>query len=447
MTKNPVVLILAGGKNSRFRSMIPKALHPVLGTTMLGLVAAAVRTVKPLRTVVVTGSWSPEDLRTLSSLATDVVREKADAGTGGALLSARRVLRGHPGRDVLVIQADLPLVTGPTLRALLEGHRKEGSAVTVLRAPGVPGACPPGELPCPVCVIKGRELLAALPKVPRRGDGSFSLGDIVGLISATRASGLCPARGFEELFEVGTRYDLAVAASVLRLRKIRELSAAGVTVVDPSATWIDLGVRVGGETVISPSVVIEGETRIGRDCRISPNVRIADSRIGNRVRIFDATVIEGCVLENDVQAGPFSRLRPGTVVKAGSRVGNFVEMKKTVIGPRSKALHLSYLGDSRIGKGVNIGAGTITCNYDGVNKHPTTIADGVFIGSGTELVAPVKVGRKAYVGAGSTITKDVPAGALALARARQVVKTGWVAELEKKRVRERRGNAKKRRSL
>jgi bifunctional UDP-N-acetylglucosamine pyrophosphorylase/glucosamine-1-phosphate N-acetyltransferase len=446
MTKNPVVLVLAGGKNSRFRSRTPKALHPVLGTTMLGLVLAAVRTVKPLRILVVTGSWSPEDLRALSSLGTDVVREKAGAGTGGAVLSARRVLRAHPGRDVLVIQADLPLVTGPSLRALREGPRKQGSAVTVLRAPGVPGACPPGEWPCPVCVFKGRELLAALPKVPRRGDGSFSLSDIVGLISGTGAAGLCPARGFEELFEVGTRYDLAVAASVVRLRKIRELSAAGVTVVDPSATWIDLGVRVGGETVLSPSVVIEGETRIGRDCRISPNVRIADSRIGNRVRIFDATVIEGCVLEDDVQAGPFSRLRPGTVVKAGSRVGNFVEMKKTVIGPRSKALHLSYLGDSRVGEGVNIGAGTITCNYDGVDKHRTTIADGVFIGSGTELVAPVKIGRKAYVGAGSTITKNVPAGALALARARQVVKTGWVAELEKKRRLERRRNAKKRRS-
>ncbi len=445
MIKDPVVLILAGGNNSRFRSRTPKALHPVLGTTMLGLVGDAVRAIKPHRTVIVTGAWSPEHMRAISVPGTDIVREKDACGTGAAVLSARRLLRADPGRDVLVIQTDLPLLTGATLRALLAAHRREGNPVTVLRAPGVPDGCPPGDLPCPVCVFKARALLAALPKISRRDDGSFSIGDVVGLVSASGAAGRCPARGFEELFEVGTRYDLAVAASVLRLRKIRELAAAGVTVLDPSATWIDLGVRVGEETVISPFVVIEGATRIGKDCRISPNVRIADSRIGNRVRVFDATVIEGCVLEDDVQAGPFSRLRPETVVKAGSRVGNFVEMKKTVIGPRSKALHLSYLGDSRVGEGVNIGAGTITCNYDGIHKNPTTIADGVFIGSGTELVAPVKVGRKAYVGAGSTITKDVPAGALAIARARQVVKTGWVADREAKRKSERRP-AKKRRS-
>ncbi len=443
MTNGPLVLILAGGKNSRFRSRTPKALHPVLGTTMLGLVAGAVRAVKPRRTVVVTGAWSSEYLRAVPGPGTDVIREKTAGGTGGAVLSARRVLRTDPGRDVLVIQADLPLVTGPTLRDLLTLHRRGGDPVTVLRAPGVPGACPPADLPCPVSVFKARSLLAALSAAPRKGNGSLSIEDLVVLASASEGSGQCPARGFEELFEVGTRYDLAVAASVLRLRKIRELAASGVTVVDPSATWIDLGVRIGEETVIAPSVVIEGATRIGRDCRISPNVRIADSRLGDRVRVFDATVIEGCVLENDVQAGPFSRLRPETVVKAGSRVGNFVEMKKTVLGPRSKALHLSYLGDSRVGEGVNIGAGTITCNYDGVNKNPTTIADGVFIGSGTELVAPVTVGRKAYVGAGSTITKDVPAGALAIARARQVVKTGWVASRESKRGRP---AAKKRRS-
>ena len=343
---------------------------------------------------------------------------------------------------MLVIQADLPLITGPTLRDLLAVHRRQGNPVTVLCAPGESGTCPSSDRPCPVAVFKGRSLLAALGKAPRTGKIPFSLADLAVLASTTE-TGLCPARGFEELFEVGTRYDLAVAASVLRLRKIRDLASAGVTVVDPTATWIDLGVRIGAETVISPSVVIEGATRIGRDCRIAPNVRIADSRIGDRVRIFDATVIEGCVLEDDVQAGPFSRLRPETVVKAGSRVGNFVEMKKSVLGPRSKALHLTYLGDSRVGEGVNIGAGTITCNYDGVNKNPTIIGDGVFIGSGTELVAPVKVGSKAYVGAGSTITKDVPAGSLAIARARQVVKTGWVAAREAKR---KRLEAKRRRS-
>jgi bifunctional UDP-N-acetylglucosamine pyrophosphorylase/glucosamine-1-phosphate N-acetyltransferase len=183
---------------------------------------------------------------------------------------------------------------------------------------------------------------------------------------------------------------------------------------------------VGEETVIHPSVIIEGNSRIGRDCRIHPFVHIRNARIGNRVKIFGSTDIEDCILEDDSQAGPFSRLRPKTVVRAGARVGNFVEMKNTVFGPRSKALHLSYLGDSEVGEDVNIGAGTITCNYDGVRKNRTIIEDGVFIGSGTELVAPVKVGKKAYVAAGSTITKDVGPEALAVARARQVEKPGWV---------------------
>ena len=439
MTKGPFVLILAGGDNSRFRSRTPKALHPVLGTTMLGLALDAARAVRPSRIVVVTGgAWTPAEVKGFSASGVDVIREKTSRGTGGAILSASRILRTGPERDVLVLHADLPLLTGPTLRGLVAAHRKGENPVTLLRAPGVSGACEAGDLPSPACVFKVRPLLAALPKVSRGRDGAFSVRDVVKRVSGGRAAGLCSARGFEELFEVGTRYDLAVAASVLRLRKIRELAGGGVTVIDPSATWIDLGVRVGAETVIGPSVVIEGSSRIGRDCRIAPNVRIADSRLGARVRVLDATVIEGCVLEDDVQAGPFSRLRPETVVKSGARVGNFVEMKKTVLGPRSKALHLTYLGDSRVGAGVNIGAGTITCNYDGVNKNPTTIEDGVFVGSGTELVAPVKVGRKAYIGAGSTITKDVPAGALALARARQVVKTGWVAAKEAERGRGRR---------
>ncbi len=445
MIKNPVVLVLAGGENSRFRSRTPKALHPVLGTTMLGLVLDAARAVRPHGTAVVIDPWSRDEIRLVADAGGRIVRQKSAGGAGGAFHAARTVLKAYSGRDVLVIQANLPLVTGPTLLALLETHRKGGHPMTVLRAPGVPDACPPGERACPAGVFRIRDLLAILPKIPRQNDSSFSLTDVVELMSASGGAGFCPARGFEELFEVGTRYDLAVAASVLRLRKVRELAVAGVTVLDPSATWIDLGVRIGEETVIAPSVIIEGDTRIGKDCRISPNVRIADSRVGDRVRVFDATVIEGCVLEDDVQAGPFSRLRPGTVVKAGSRVGNFVEMKKTVLGPRSKALHLTYLGDSRVGEGVNIGAGTITCNYDGVNKYPTTIADGAFIGSGTELVAPVKIGRKAYVGAGSTITKDVPAGALAISRARQVVRKGWAAAKEAKRERERRA-AKGRRS-
>jgi bifunctional UDP-N-acetylglucosamine pyrophosphorylase/glucosamine-1-phosphate N-acetyltransferase len=226
---------------------------------------------------------------------------------------------------------------------------------------------------------------------------------------------------------------VARAARELRRRKNEALARRGVVFLDPASAWIDWAAAIGARTVVYPSVVIEGPTRIGADGCIFPHVHIRDSVLGSRVRVLSSTVMEGTVIENDVQVGPFSRFRPKTRVCAGARVGNFVEMKNTVFGPGSKAQHLSYVGDSTVEEGVNVGAGTITCNYDGVAKNPTHIGAGAFIGSGTELVAPVRIGPGAYVAAGSTITKDVSPGALAIARARQVEKPGWV--LEKARAR------------
>jgi len=417
MNTKPIVLILAGGKGSRFRSRTPKALHPILGKPMAALVLDAVRALKPSRTIVVTGDWSEELTRSFTGAGVDLIGQKEDLGTVGAVLSARRALTPETERDVLVVQSNLPLLTGPTLKALLRTHRKRGYSVTALRAPGIPFDISPVGLPGAVCAFKARDLLKALSKIRRQGGGPFPLSE---------ALGVCQIRKAEELFEVGTRYDMAMAAAFLHARKIRALALKGVSFLDPASTWIDLDVRVGQETVIHPSVIIEGNSRIGRDCRVHSFVHIRNARIGDRVKIFGSTDIEDCILEDDSQAGPFSRLRPKTVVRAGARVGNFVEMKNTVFGPRSKALHLSYLGDSEVGEDVNIGAGTITCNYDGVRKNRTIIEDGVFIGSGTELVAPVKIGKKAYVAAGSTITKDVGPEALAVARARQFEKPGWV---------------------
>jgi len=417
MNTKPIVLILAGGKGARFRSRTPKALHPILGKPMAALVLDAVRALKPSRTILVTGDWSEELTRSFTGAGVDLIRQKEDLGTVGAVLSARCALTPETERDILVVQSNLPLLTGPTLKTLLRTHRKRGYSVTALRAPGTPFDIPPVGLPGAVCAFKARDLLKALIKIRRQGGGPFPLRE---------ALGVCQARKAEELFEVGTRHDMAMAAAFLHARKIRALALKGVSFLDPASTWIDLDVRVGQETVIHPSVIIEGNSRIGRDCRIHPFVHIRNARIGDRVKIFGSTDIEDCILEDDSQAGPFSRLRPRTVVRAGARVGNFVEMKNTVFGPRSKALHLSYLGDSEVGEDVNIGAGTITCNYDGVRKNRTIIEDGVFIGSGTELVAPVKVGKNAYVAAGSTITKDVGPEALAVARARQVEKPGWV---------------------
>ena len=426
MNTKPIVLILAGGKGSRFRSRMPKALHPILGKPMAALVLDAVRALRPSRTFAVVGDRREEFARSFAGAGLELIRQKEDLGTGGAVFSARHALALEAERDVLVVPSNMPLLTGPTLKALLRTHRKRGYSVTVLCAPGAPLEIPLAGSAGAVCAFKARDLLKALSKLRRQGGRPFPLSDVVRLLSGSGRSGVCRARKAEELFEVGTRYDLALAAAFLRVRKIRALALKGVSFLDPASTWIDLDVRVGEETVIHPSVIIEGNSRIGKGCRVRSFVHIRNSRIGNRVRIFGSTDIEDCVLEDDSQAGPFSRLRPKTVVRAGARVGNFVEMKNTVFGPRSKALHLSYLGDSEVGEDVNIGAGTITCNYDGVRKNRTTIEDGVFIGSGTELIAPVKVGRKAYVAAGSTITKDVAPEALAVARARQVEIPGWV---------------------
>jgi bifunctional UDP-N-acetylglucosamine pyrophosphorylase/glucosamine-1-phosphate N-acetyltransferase len=232
----------------------------------------------------------------------------------------------------------------------------------------------------------------------------------------------------EEVLPVENGANIGRTAGLLRERKNDALARRGVAFLDPHSAWVDWDAEIGPRTVVYPFVVIEGATRIGADGRIYPHVHIMNSTLGARVKVLSSTVMEDTILEDDVQVGPFSRFRPKTRVCSGAKVGNFVEMKNTVFGPRSKAQHLSYVGDSRVEEDVNVGAGTITCNYDGVSKNPTHIGAGAFIGSGTELVAPVKIGRGAYIAAGSTITKDVAAGALAIARARQVEKPGWVLE-------------------
>jgi bifunctional UDP-N-acetylglucosamine pyrophosphorylase/glucosamine-1-phosphate N-acetyltransferase len=202
--------------------------------------------------------------------------------------------------------------------------------------------------------------------------------------------------------------------------------AAGVTIVDPAVTYVDAGVTVGADTVLHPNVYLEGATAIGSGCEIHAGARIVDSTIGDRVTILNYCVITSSAIGDDVRVGPFAHVRPESQVLQGAHIGNFVELKKTTLGKGSKANHLTYLGDAIVGERVNVGAGTITCNYDGEKKHQTVIEDGAFIGSDTQLVAPVRVGKGAYVGAGSSIVEDVPAGSLAVARGRQVNKEGWV---------------------
>ncbi len=420
MTKSLTAVILAGRETTHPRSGTSLFLRNILGVPAVRLVLDAVR-----------ASGSGDIVAVMEDPRGDLDRWFKDNGVRTAP-SLRRALRDRASGDALVIEACLPLIQGASLRALTARHGKSGKGATLLCPPGVSGSPDPEALACPVAVFKA-SVLRRIAGSPEAGDlGRLSAGRLVRLSGTGSDYGLSPARRLEELFEVRDAHDLAVAASMLRLRKIRDLARGGVAVLDPASTWIDLDVRIGPDTVISPSVIIEGKSRIGRRSRIMPNVRIADSTIGDDTVVRDFTVIESAVLERGAEAGPFSRLRPGTRIRAGAKVGNFVELKNTDFGRGSKALHLSYLGDSAIGGGVNIGAGTITCNYDGYRKNRTVIGEGVFIGSGTELVAPVRVGRKAYVAAGSTITKDVRPGSLAIARARQVEKPGWVGTREEK---------------
>jgi len=432
MKKRPVALVLAGESSPRSGSATRIGLSPLLGKSSAALVLENIRALSPVTIFVALGDPEEDDLRPFFEAGCDLVPFRCDpgVGTGGFAASVGRALRPHADRDVLVVRAGLPLLTSASLKALLERHRKKGNAVTILCPPGTAGEESVEDGDYAVCAFQGGALLAALSGIPKLGGAALPAKNRAGIAATPGRRGFCPSRTPEELFEPATRFELALAASELRLRKIKELSRKDVSVLDPRTTWIDLDVRIGAGTVVYPNVVIEGDTRIGRDCLIHPNVHIMSSRLGSRIRILASTVLEGCELREGSQAGPFSRLRPGTIVGKGARVGNFVEMKKTVFGDRSKAGHLSYIGDSDVGEDVNIGAGTITCNYDGVHKFKTEIGPGVFIGSGTELVAPVTIGRKAYVAAGSTITRNVAPGALAIARARQVEKPDWAARLE-----------------
>ena len=450
MKKPLVALVLAAGEGTRFRSETNKVLHPVLGTCLLGLVLDTVASLRPDRTVIVTGRGSEDVRRQAAPWGADFAFQAERRGTGHAVQAAKSAFR--TAADVLVVLADMPLLRPAALKALLARHRRRGNAATVLSAvvgdpsgfgrivrsadgrvrivedaDAEPAVRAITEVNAAVYVFDAGELRKALLKLSQaNAPKEYYLTDVIGILSAGRKKvDVVPTDAPGDIRQVSSRYDLGPVVDVLRDRKVRELSDRGVTVLNPASTWIDLGVDIGPESVIYPSVVIEGATTIGRAARIYPGAHLIEAQLGDRVTVFSSTVIEKSTIEDGVTVGPFARLRPRTILRAGAHVGNFVEMKNTDFGRGAKAGHLSYLGDSEIQEGVNIGAGTITCNYDGFRKNRTIIEAGAFIGSGTELVAPVRVGRGAYVAAGSVITKDVSPGALAVARGRQIEKAGW----------------------
>jgi len=452
-------LILAAGKGTRFRSDTIKVLHSLMGKSMLQIVRDSVSSLKPEKIHIVVGYQKEKVIDKLEAEDTEFIEQKNQLGTAHAVLAAKKILQKCPDDNLLVMNGDLPLIRTETLKPLVRQHLRGENDLTFMTAvmenptgfgrviflddririieekDATPAQRKLKEGNVGIYMFKIRELLRALPKISTQNKkGEYYLTDIIEIMSSSGKSvAACRTENVEEIVGVNDRYEMARAIEILRQRKIKALTKRGVTFYDPSSTWIDFEVKIGSDTIIYPSVFIEGRSVIGKHCILYPGVHVINSKIGNSVRLLTSTVIEDSRVAENCQLGPFTRLRPGCVIKPGAKTGNFVEMKNTVIGKGSKTMHLSYVGDSVVGEKVNIGAGTITCNYDGLRKSKTEIGDGAFIGSGTQLIAPVKVGKGAYVGAGSTITKDVSADALAVTRVKQEEKKGWASRRRRRK--------------
>jgi len=455
------VVILAAGKGTRMKSVYPKVLHRVGGTSMVEHVLARASCLSPRSTTIVLGY---EAERVKSALAaypglTFVVQEP-QLGTAHALLCTAPALSRATGTLVL-LSGDVPLLSAETLTALVARHLATKAAATVLTAvtdnptgygrivragadiariveerDASPAEREIGEINAGIYAFDLDGLFDALKAIAtNNAQQEYYLPDLVAIYRARgRVVETVTVPRIEEIQGINSRLELAAVSRLVRLAKNDELMAAGVTIEDPATTYIDRGVTVGPDTIIHPGVSLEGATTIGTGCEIHSSVRIVDSTLGDRVVVHNCSVVTGARLEDAAQVGPFAHLRKDSAVGPGAKVGNFVEMKKTSLGRGSKSMHLSYLGDAVIGANVNIGAGTITCNYDGTSKRTTTIEDGAFIGSDTQLIAPVTVGKGAYVGSGTTVRENVPPGALAVSAGKQRNVEGWVEERRKKKI-------------
>jgi bifunctional UDP-N-acetylglucosamine pyrophosphorylase / glucosamine-1-phosphate N-acetyltransferase len=454
------VVILAAGKGTRMKSARPKVLHRVAGLPMIEHVLAASTALQPRSTTLVVGHQA-DSVRAalLGHPGITFVVQEPQLGTGHALLTTEPVFRGAAGTLVL-LSGDVPLLSAKTLKLLLDRHESAGAAATVVTAvldqprgygrivragrqiarivedrDATPAEREITEINAGIYAFALDGLFTALTGIAtENAQGEYYLPDIVALF---RERGLgvetLTVADADEIRGINSRLELAAVSRIVRQTKNQALMAAGVTIEDPATTYVDPHVEIGPDTIVHPGVSLEGHTTIGSGCEVHSGVRIVDSRIGDRVTILNHCVITDSTIENDAAVGPFAHFRRHAVVSERAHVGNFVEMKNTVLGAGSKSMHLSYLGDARIGVDVNIGAGTITCNYDGVNKSLTTIEDGAFVGSDTQLIAPVTVGKGAYVGSGTTVREDVPAGALAVSAGKQRNIDGWAAERKKKR--------------
>lgn len=455
---NIAVVLLAAGQGTRMKSDQPKVLHRLCGKPMVGYIADAASEIKPKKFIAVVSPASVEAVAAELPKGVETVVQAEALGTGDAVRTAAKALAGFKGTTVILC-GDTPLVKGHTLREMIRLHEERKAAATVLTAkvdnPKGYGRIIRGnggvkkivedrdatvtelcirEVNTGTYCFDSERLFEALEQIsPENSQKEYYLTDVIGIFF-DRNEKVIPLQVEDETETMGinSRVQLADAEMIMQARINREHMVNGVTIIHPMLAYIDAGVKIGKDTIVHPNTFVNGRTVIGEGCLLGPSSRIVESEVGDCTEIT-FSVVRKSKLGNGVKVGPFANVRPGCKIGNGGKVGSFVEVKKSSLGEGSKVPHLSYIGDAVIGKDVNVGAGTITCNFDGVEKYKTVIEDNAFIGSDTMLVAPVKVGKHSYTGAGSVITKDIPDDSLAVGRAEQRVIPGWKQKSKKKR--------------
>jgi bifunctional UDP-N-acetylglucosamine pyrophosphorylase/glucosamine-1-phosphate N-acetyltransferase len=462
------IVIMAAGKGTRLKSKLAKVLHEIGGQPLLAhVIKAAQQLVSAEHIYVIVGHQAEKVRVAVEPLGVKFVLQAEQRGTGHAIMCAREQVASY--QNILVLSGDVPLIRPETIACLRDFHLSKKAAMTVLTAaPSDPfgygrviragsgsdrvkaiveqkalskSQQKEREINSGIYAFATRPLLANIDRLSTdNAHRELYLTDMAALLVKAKANVVAlKASDPGEVLGANTLAELSSLDATMRARKCADLMAAGVSIYRPETSVIDPEVEIGADTILEPFVQVLGRTRIGSDCRVRSFSIISDSQIANNVLLRPGCIIDQSTIAAGAQLGPYAHVRPGSEIGEGAHVGNFVETKKTRVGRGSKANHLTYLGDSDIGAGVNVGAGTITCNYDGAHKHMTVIEDGAFIGSDSTLVAPVRIGKGAYVAAGSTITEDVPADALALGRTRQIIKEGWARQRRDERAKAKAG--------
>jgi bifunctional UDP-N-acetylglucosamine pyrophosphorylase/glucosamine-1-phosphate N-acetyltransferase len=451
---------MAAGQGTRMRSDLAKMLHPLNGVPMLAHVLGLGQRLTLKRTVVVVGHQADRVREAVADFPVEFVLQTDQRGTAHAVLQAEPTLQGFDG-DVLVLTGDVPLLGEALVREVVQTHRRTRAQATLVttrldapagygrvvrdgrrgftgiveEAEATPAQRRISEINAGLYCFRASALFRALRKVkPSAVKRELYLPEVLPIIRKAGGKVVTVlAADSQQVLGINTRVELAAAEAVLRRRVVIGLMESGVTCLDPATTYVSSAATIGRDTTLYPNVQIEGRTRIGQGCTIHSGSRLRDVQLGDRVTVLDGCILLSSEIADDCNLGPYAHLRPGNRLARRVKIGNFVEAKKAVIGEGSKVPHLTYVGDATLGERVNVGAGTITCNYDGFAKHQTVMEDGAFIGSNTSLVAPVTVGRGAIVAAGSTITQDVPPDAVGFGRAQQVNKEGRAAAIREAR--------------